>query len=243
MQINSKCVGCRQCWPYCPVGAIGLAADGWHSTVDPDRCVECGTCLRSRVCPTGAFEMQPLAWPRNLRSTFSDVLSPHKATGVLGRGTEEMKTNDVTGRLRAGWVNVAVELGRPGVGASFADVQTVTRAVAAFGVEFEKENPVTAMMADTATGQLPAEVLGERVLSALVEFEIETGRVPALVDLLQGVGREVDTVFSVAVAEPLRPGGQLAEVQRVLAQEGIWHRPNGKTNVGLGRPLFKEDRS
>lgn len=238
MHINQQCIGCRQCWPVCPVGAIGAAADGHHSEVNLDRCVECSACLRSRVCPVNAFEPQELPWPRSLRSAFSDVLSPHKSTGVLGRGTEEMKTNDVTGRLRVGFVNVAVELGRPGISASFEDVQTVTRALARLDVEFQKENPVTSLFTNDRNGDLNPEVLGERVLSALVEFEIPVSRVPELVEALEEAGKTVDTVFSAALAEPIRPGESEPELIQILEENGIFYRPNGKTNVGLGKPFL-----
>ena len=231
MHINQQCIGC-------PVGAIGAAADGHHSEVNLDRCVECSACLRSRVCPVNAFEPQELPWPRSLRSAFSDVLSPHKSTGVLGRGTEEMKTNDVTGRLRAGFVNVAVELGRPGISASFEDVQTVTRALARLDVEFQKENPVPSLFTNDRNGDLNPEVLGERVLSALVEFEIPVSRVPELVEALEEAGKTVDTVFSAALAEPIRPGESEPELIQILEENGIFYRPNGKTNVGLGKPFL-----
>ena len=222
MHINQQCIGCRQCWPVCPVGAIGATADGHHSEVNLDRCVECSACLRSRVCPVNAFEPQELPWPRSLRSAFSDVLSPHKSTGVLGRGTEEMKTNDVTGRLRAGFVNVAVELGRPGISASFEDVQKVTRALARLDVEFQKENPVTSLFTSDRNGDLNPEVLGERVLSALVKFEIPVSRVPELVEALEEAGKTVDTVFSAALAEPIRPGESEPELIQILEENGIF---------------------
>ena len=237
MQIADRCIGCRQCWVYCPVGAIGLASDGRRSAVNLDRCVECNTCLRARICPVSAFEQQELEYPRSLRSTFSDVMSPHKSTGVLGRGTEEMKTNDVTGRLPAGRINVSVELGRPGVSASFSDVQVLSRALARFGVHFQQENPVTSLICNIGTGDLRAEVLHERVLSALIEFDIEERRLPELVQVLHEAEKNVDTVFSVAAAEPIPQGAQEAPLLKLLAEHGIFHRPNGKTNVGLGRPL------
>ena len=53
------------------------------------------------VCPTAAFEPDELAWPRVVRRAFSDPRVPHESTGVDGRGTEEVKTNDVTGRVKA----------------------------------------------------------------------------------------------------------------------------------------------
>ena len=149
-----------------------------------------------------------------------------------------MKTNDVTGRLRAGFVNVAVELGRPGISASFEDVQTVTRALARLDVEFQKENPVTSLFTNDRNGDLNPEVLGERVLSALVEFVIPVSRVPELVEALEEAGKTVDTVFSAALAEPIRPGESEPELIQILEENGIFYRPNGKTNVGLGKPFL-----
>ena len=68
------------------------------------------------VCPTAAFEPDELAWPRVVRRAFSDPRVPHESTGVEGRGTEEVKTNDVSGRVKVGEVGFTIEFGRPGVG-------------------------------------------------------------------------------------------------------------------------------
>ena len=75
------------------------------------------------VCPTAAFEPDELAWPRIVRRAFSDPRVPHESTGVHGRGTEEVKTNDVSGRVQVGEVGFTIEFGRPGVGARFRDIQ------------------------------------------------------------------------------------------------------------------------
>jgi hypothetical protein len=42
-----------------------------------------------------------LEWPRTIRTTFSDATTTHPGTGVMGRGTDEMKTNDVEELIRA----------------------------------------------------------------------------------------------------------------------------------------------
>ena len=75
------------------------------------------------VCPTAAFEPDELTWPRVVRRAFSDPRVPHESTGVEGRGTEEVKTNDVTGRVGLGEVGFTIELGRPGVGVRFREIQ------------------------------------------------------------------------------------------------------------------------
>ena len=166
------------------MGAIYIDPVLKRATIDRDECVECYTCfnglsqehlnptvvrtvrkvfaaMRIRfepepdVCPTAAFEPDELTWPRVVRRAFSDPRVPHESTGVEGRGTEEVKTNDVTGRVGAGEVGFTIELGRPGVGVRFRDIQEVCRALAAAGVAFEKKNPVTSLMSDVATGTHP----------------------------------------------------------------------------------------
>ena len=90
------CVGCGRCHPYCPAEAIHF--EEIRSAVDQEKCYECGTCLRSQVCPVEAIEESPFVfdYPRALRKYFSDPNATHALTGIAGRGTEESKTNDVT---------------------------------------------------------------------------------------------------------------------------------------------------
>ena len=125
MLINQdKCVACGNCTYVCPMGAIYIDPVKKRATIDRDECVECYTCfnglsqehlspvmvrtvrqvlsaLRIRfdpepdVCPTAAFEPDELTWPRVVRRAFSDPRVPHESTGVEGRGTEEVKTNDI----------------------------------------------------------------------------------------------------------------------------------------------------
>jgi len=112
MQIDPElCVGCQQCLPFCPVGAIVMDDD--TARIDFDECAECGNCRRSADCPTQAIYLQELSWPRTVRSILSDPLTIAVESGISGRGTEEMKTNEVTGRFKPGMVGVAIEVGRP----------------------------------------------------------------------------------------------------------------------------------
>ena len=139
--VKKKCVGCANCVPVCTVGAIYIGDDGL-AEINPEVCVECHNCYRSLscehlppgltrfirkalrkvalrfqpdpdVCPTGAIEPDELAWPRIIRRAFSDPMVTHESTGVHGRGTEEVKTNDVSGRIKKGDVGIVVEFGTP----------------------------------------------------------------------------------------------------------------------------------
>jgi hypothetical protein len=182
---------------------------------------------------------QPLDEMRELRRTFSNPLVPHKSTSVPGRGTEEMKTNDVTGRFIRGHAGVAAELGRPGTGTRFKDVEKVAMAVAKIGVAFEPQNPVTALMADPATGKIRDDILNEKVLSAIVEFDVVIEKLEAALLALKNVAPELDTVFSLDLA--CRMDEDNSVPTEAIARKALFVPSiNGKTNVGLGRPLAKE---
>ncbi len=228
------CRGCRSCLVICPMEAIRVGDEG-RVEIDRGRCVECGTCARSGICPEQAFQPESLSWPRSLRALFSDPLSVHEGTRVPGRGTEEMKTNDVTGRLPPGMIGVSVEMGRPSLSAFFRDIQRLTKSCASLGVEFEPDNPVTALMVDPERGLLRPDILEERVLSALVEFKVEESRLPAVLLGLAEAAEAIDTVFSLGLSRLAPPAGARS-LPEVLRRMGLVARPNGKMNVGLGRP-------
>ncbi len=134
-----------------------------------------------------------------------------------------------------GEVGFTVELGRPGVGAWFGDIEQVTRALAQMGLAFEEANPITHLMSDRDTGTLDPAVMGERVMSAIVEFRSEPARVPAILDSLDEVAERIDTVMAIGVYARCDDTGQ-TELDGILAEAG---RPvvRAKTNLGLGRAL------
>ena len=229
---KEKCVNCRSCIDYCPVGAIEVADSEVH--IDQESCVECAACLRSGACGYDALYKPELGWPRIIRSRFSDPLESHPDTEIMGRGTAEMKTNDVTGRFVEGEVGFAVEMGRPGVSTSFADVEKVAKALAG-RVEFEPLNPVTGLI-DTRTGVLKdPRVRGVRALSAIIECKTTEDRRIEILNILKEVSGEIDTVFSLCVINRCRD--YEIPFRRVMDENGFTPRINGKTNVGLGRPL------
>ena len=235
---KTKCINCGQCIPYCPMACI-------HKTegvvqIDFDECVECEACRNSHVCPKDALYMQELTGTRILRNQFSNPLVTHPKTGVPGRGTEEMKTNDVTGRFKRGRAGVCIELGRPGTGTRLRDVQTVAMAVAPYAkYGFEPHNPVTALMVD-GTGRLRDDVLNEKTLSAIVEIEVDQSDIGAVLNAINNVQKDVNTVFSVDFAGRLE-ADESFPAKTVAQKAGYKLSPNGKTNVGLGKPRAKED--
>ena len=244
MQIDQeKCSGCGICIPYCPVQAITLSNRKAH--VNRTVCLECGNCGRNLVvrCPKGAFMEDPDLYegPRAVRKFFSDPMTTHVITRTPGRGTEEVKTNDVTGRVKQGEVGFGIEVGRPCSGASMEQVQKITTVLAANGVEFEDKNPLTHLMSDRTTGAIAEQYLGEKVVSAIIEFAVEEERLSEILDILKNVAKDLDTVFSLSLTTCFSEDGTIP-VMNVLNQQGLVPRPNAKINLGMGRPLAPATR-
>ena len=262
MKINKdKCVGCANCVPICPVGAIYIGEDGL-SEINTETCVECHNCFRSLslehlppgvtrlirkmlkavslrfqpapdVCPTDAIVQEELEWPRIVRRAFSDPMVTHESTGVHGRGTEEVKTNDVSGRIKRGDVGVVIEFGRPGVGVYFRDVQTVTSAMAAEGINFESGNPVTQLMTSIKTGHIREDLLDEKVLSCIVEITVPLAETSHTLKLLKNLSQSVETVVCLGVSTVCDNDGA-DPLKEILLDQGFelgW----AKVNLGLGR--------
>ena len=233
----------RKFYPYCPVGAIQPVE--WEGEtvgeIDQDECVECDVCRdRARVCPVDAIYMPELKWPRTIRAYFSNPHAKHPSTDEQGRGTGEMKTNDVTGRYPRGITGVVLEMGRPGVGTTIRDIETVTTTLAQIGVEFESDNPVAAIMTDKTSGRINPEVLNEKTLSAMIEFKVELTRLAEMLDTVKEVSKQIDTVFSLDLINRVNPDGTIP-TDAIAKAAGFSPRPNTKTNIGLGRPLAEEN--
>ena len=243
------------------MGAISIDVTQNRAVINADECVECYTCYRGMsmeklnptfvrdirrllkafrlrfdpepdVCPTSAITPDELSWPRVVRRAFSDPIVPHESTGVHGRGTEEVKTNDVTNRVGIGETGYVIEFGRPTVGVRFRDIEKMTRVLAEIGVEFEPKNPVTHMMTDRKTGKLRDDILNEKILSAIVEFKTRLENVPNVLKRVDEVSQTLDTVVSVGVSTRCDEQGNSA-LDSVLKDEGF-DFVRGKTNLGLG---------
>ena len=264
MYINpDKCVACGNCTYVCPMGAIYVDPVIKRAKVNLDECVECYACynglsqehlnptlvraarrvfqaLRLRfdpepdVCPTASFEPEELTWPRVVRRAFSDPRVPHESTGVEGRGTEEVKTNDVTGRVKAGEVGFTIEFGRPGVGVWVREIQGMCWTLAKAGVDFETRNPITSLMKDRATGTLREDILNEKLMSAIVEIKVPISRTEEIIRLVWEVEKRIDTVVALGVGTRCDEDGVDRSVAPILEKMG-YNLVRAKTNIGLGK--------
>ena len=254
-----KCTGCLACIPYCPMSAIAEVDGKGVVAIDPEECVECGTCFRVAVCPTAAIVPGELEWPHTIRMDLSDSYVPDQSpilTGFKQRETadrlsllsrpanesrlgrnHEVKTNDVTGRYAPGWAGILVEVGRPVLGTRFRDVEKVTKALSSLKITPSK-GPVSALMTDKSTGKLRDDVLNEKVNRCIVEVIVPLKQVPVILGQLREVSNNVDTVFALDVISPVAKDGSVP-VLPAVREAGMEVSINGKTNVGLGRPLMK----
>lgn len=233
---KNLCIDCGLCINRCPVSAIKKVEKVVN--IDLDECVECGVCLRSNVCKQKAFYQQELHYPRSVRSLMSDVLTIAPESGISGRGTEEMKTNEVTGRFPDGIIGIAVELGRPCYGAYLYDAEKIAMAVAKEGVVFETCNPVTTMMSDIKTGEFKPELRNEKVLSAIVELSVPYEKAEAVLNVIYETAKTLDCFLSLDICSKVDKDGNIPHME-LVKKMGIWCSLNGKMNVGLGRPLHQ----
>ncbi len=239
MQIlDDLCIGCGTCLIYCPSGAIGLEND--VATINTESCVECGTCVRVRCCPTEAIQPSSLkGTPREIRSFFSDPAITHGQTSVPGRGTEEVKTNDVTGRFKKGYVGIGVEVGRPSLGAYMEDVERITTPLASMGIRVESNNPLAHLLESRETGRIKEQYRRERVTSIIIEFTVPESRVEEVLLRLKNLFDEGETTFTLDLITHFDEAGNIPMWSR-LVDLGYTPRPNAKINLGLGRPLAEE---
>lgn len=239
-QINAeKCVGCKNCMTYCTVDAIYYNAESRKCTINQEECTDCYVCMRQKVCPKNAIEPVELEnFFQQFRHVMSDPVENHGVTGVTGRGTEEVKTNDVTGRVKKGEVGICIDMGRPGLGVYLRDAEKVAMACAQAGVELAPAHhtPLAALMPDITTGKLVDECLGYHLLSVIVEGKCKEGNLENVLKALQQVEQEIDTVFSLGIIARVDGEGQ-TEVLNCLPGLDLPMPHRGKVNVGLGRPL------
>jgi hypothetical protein len=192
-----------------------------------------------KVCPEGAIEAQELVgFLKQFQHVISDPVENHGVTGVTGRGTEEVKTNDVTGRIKKGWVGFSIDMGRPGMGVRLRDAEKVAMACVAAGFILApaEESPLAALMPDHRTGKLRDDCLDYRLLSVIIEGRCPEDRTKDVLKALQKVEKEIDTVFSLGLISRVDENGHCKALE-CLDDLGLPQPHRGKVNAGLGKPL------
>ncbi len=237
---QEKCTGCGICLDYCNVDAISLVEE--VAQIDSGVCVECWVCYRNQACPFDCFEPTPLeTYGDVFKHVLSDPSITSKGTGIPGRGTEEAKTNDVTGRFSKDVYGICIDMGRPGMGAYLRDVEKVAMAVASAGVRFAspKETPLAGVMTDIRKGKIRDDILDVHVMSVIIEGTVKRDKFGSVLEAIKTVEKQIDTVFSLGIVSMLSDDND-RPLMETLTQHGIPLPSRGKVNVGLGKPLFRE---
>jgi NAD-dependent dihydropyrimidine dehydrogenase PreA subunit len=230
-------VGCRACVPYCPVGAI-LAERG-KAEIAQDECVECGVCLRVGVCPKKAIYMpkESFEYPRAIRMQFSDPGVQHPNFKSWGRGTEEAKTNDVTGKFGRGEYGLLLEFGRPGTGTRISEIEKITKVVRSMNISILEDNPLYGLLMEDMSGAFKPEFVNEKILSGILELRIDKAEeLEGILNKILPLLKDLDTVVSVGLVTRFSDDATLPVIDKLKAM-GLFVRPNAKINVGLGRPI------
>lgn len=234
---QSSCIGCGRCVPLCPMEAITLGDK--TSSIDPNECAECSTCYRAEICPVDAIIPVKLEWPRVLRETFSNPLAVHETTGITGRGTEGIKTNDSQNRYKRGEMGVFIEVGHPVLGGRFYDVERIVKKFKAHGYKVIPQNPIAALIGDPKTGALKTEILNEKVISCVIEFILPDAAADELMKIVQEISGEVESVFSLSVGLRADEQGK-SNFERVFGPD-VYCLPNTKANIGVAQSIAGEE--
>ena len=256
---ETKCIGCMECIPYCPVSAIVESPYKGIVSIDAERCTECGVCLQSGVCSVSAIVAKELTWPRTLRGKFHIPHAPYRTTPIMSQVsrpliTDEVQiwsshqnptehTNDVDGLLGHGDAVVMIELGRPHGGTTFRDVEKIIQALIPVGLQLERQyppmderSPLTDLIIDVPKGILRKDILEERAGWAFLRVTVPEEEIPKVFQKLRQGTTEIDSIFAIDIVSRVgKDGSTVAE--RVANEVGVQPACNCKTNVGLGRPL------
>jgi hypothetical protein len=207
-------------------------------SIDDDECVDCGVCKRAEVCPTDAIYMpaESFEYPRAIRMQFSDPGVQHPNLKAWGRGTEEAKTNDVTGKFGKGEFGLLIEFGRPGTGTRLTEIEKITKAMRGMDIPILEDNPLYGLLEEDLSGRFKPEYVNEKVLSAILELRVTEDQLEETLGKLFPAFKDLNTVVSVGLVSRFDENSKLPVIER-LRKMGFEVRPNAKINVGLGRPL------
>ncbi len=241
---QTKCTGCKQCLIFCPAEAISY--NEGKCSIDQAVCTECYICMRHTICPNGAFEPTELnTYIKQFQHVISDAAeSDGIKKGTTGRGGKEVKTQDVTGRIKQGQVGITIDMGRPGLGVYLRDVEKIAMALIKAGVELPtaEKSPLGSLMQDHTTGKLIPEFLAYHFHTFLMEGICSSGQLATALRALQAVESEIETVFAVGLVMAVDKNCYNSALD-CLVDLGIPKPHRGKVNLGLGRPLASANSS
>jgi hypothetical protein len=180
-----------------------------YAEIERDECVECAVCYLAGVCPTDAIVKEDLSMPRLMRAFFSDSWHSHPGTDIPGRGTEEMKTNEVTRRFREGQIGFGLEFGRPGIGCHLKETEPAIARFTALGALEISMSLLATLNASTGLSWTQEDLLkaGERITT-----------LQKLLNIRYGWKKEQDFAWPKRFMEPVSSGPAAGKIPEGLDQ-------------------------
>jgi hypothetical protein len=89
-------------------------------------------------------------------------------------------------------------------------------------------------MSDIPTGTIREDIMGEKVLSAIVEIKAPVYRTEEIIRLVWDIEKQIDTVVALGVGARCDESGEEHVVAPILERLG-YKLERAKTNIGLGR--------
>src|ERR1700683_4529622 len=89
-------------------------------------------------------------------------------------------------------------------------------------------------MSDVATGTIREDILGEKLMSAIVEIKVPVERTEEIIRLVWDVEKKLETVVAIGAGTRCDDRGEEDIVGPILERLG-YKLERAKTNIGLGR--------
>jgi NAD-dependent dihydropyrimidine dehydrogenase PreA subunit len=201
--------------------------------IDQEICIDCESCIP--YCPVEAITLSDDRVDIDQDLCVECGVCLRSAVCPVEAFVEPDLEWPRTLRAKRGEVGFGIEMGRPGTGTTFRQVQQLTATLATIGVEFEKKNPLTTLLSDPVSGNIREDILDERVLTAIIEFKVPIERVGEVLATLEKAQKTLDTVFSLDYIHRPNTDGSLPAVEAVR-QLGYRLSDHVKICTGLGRP-------
>ncbi len=115
----------------------------------------------------------------------------------------------------------------------------MSRALAAAGVSFEKNNPITTLMTNVETGDIREDILNEKVMSAIIEIKVGVERTEEIIRIVWAVEKTLNTQVVIGVGVRCDEDGEEKIVLPILEKLG-YNPQRAKTNIGLGRKVIRD---
>ena len=100
-------------------------------------------------------------------------------------------------------------------------------------VTFQPKNPLTVLMPDVKTGKLRTDVLNEKVMSCILEFNGKIEKMPEILTVIEEELKSLDTAVSLGLAVRCDSKGEDTVRSQLWAMGyDVWR---AKIKMGLGR--------